>query len=87
MITLIELEERVRLLTEENIALKEKVFDYVNQKKQLKEWLEDYIKNIKIDYECSHPVRQYSLEIIKDVLESTLAKIEELESGKNESIL
>lgn len=49
---------------------------------ELKKWLEEYIENIKIQYQDSHPTRQYSLEIIKDTLQVTIDKMQELERGE-----
>lgn len=90
MITLIELEERVRLLTEENINLRKQVLDYakkINKQKcvmkKLKEWLEECIYDIKED--DAYDRTSYQQGLITS-LECTLAKVEELESGKNENV-
>ena len=59
--------------------------DYVELKdnwNELKEWLEEYIENIKMQYQNSEPTRQYSLQVIKDTLQVTIDKIQELESRK-----
>lgn len=51
----------------------------INAMNELKEWLKEYIENTKIQYQGSHPTRQYSLEVIKDTLQATLKKVEEIE--------
>lgn len=88
MMTLIELEERVRLLTEENINLRKQVFNYMNQKKKIKKWLDEE-KN-RLARECSQiyedslgKTRLVNKDIFNEV-NKVIAKIEELESGKNE---
>ena len=51
---------------------------------KLKEWLEEYIVNIKMQYQNSEPIRQYSLQVIIDTLQVTIDKMQEIEGGMNE---
>lgn len=88
MMTLIELQERVRLLTEENINLRKQIFNHMNQKKKIKKWLDEE-KN-RLARECSQiyedslgKTRLVNEDIFNEV-NKVIAKIEELESGKNE---
>lgn len=95
MITLIELQERVRLLTEENINLRKQVLDYakkINKQKCVMKKLREYLEEEKnrLARECSQiyedslgKTRLVNEDIFNEV-NKIIAKIEELESGKNE---
>lgn len=59
---------------------------YKDNWNKLKEWLEEYIENIKMQYQNSEPISQYSLQVIIDTLQVTIDKMQEIEDGINEYI-
>lgn len=74
----ISLEEYTNIQEKKDLILCDKSQNNWNE---LKKWLEEYKENTKIQYQGSHPTRQYSLEIINAVLRVTIEKMQELEGN------